>query len=233
MTKQELINKIKKSKMELSFDNFFENNPEYIDDRDIMQAIVSRDGSNILKLPIKYQNDIDIAKIAVITTPSSFKYLSPVLTQNRAFILTLIKQDGSLLEYCSNILKNDKDIVLAAINNHGTHIYYASDILRENISLALKAVLQDKAAYFDIGSAAKKHPVIEWLALKSLPYPTIQLDKIKDLISKHEADFLKPDPVIDALIQDSPEYVPLLADYIELKYNPYMPTSVDTIVYTD
>lgn len=85
--------------------------------REEVIAAVKKTGADIALANVKFRNDKEIAKIAVINFAYSYTYISKNLQNNKEIALLAIKGDGSLLFKMHNLLKNDREIVVLSLTN--------------------------------------------------------------------------------------------------------------------
>ena len=102
-------------------------------DFDIVSKAVTQNGLALEYASDSLKNDFDIVSKAVNQNPVVIKHIL-----NNELILTMIKNNGLILEFISYDLQN-KEIVLEAINNNGIAINYVSPTLIKN-SLITKAI---------------------------------------------------------------------------------------------
>jgi hypothetical protein len=67
---------------------------------------------------------------------------------NKAYVLTVVTQDGAALKYASPELQGDKEVVLAAVTQYGRALRYASPELQGDKEVVLAAVTQDGLALY-------------------------------------------------------------------------------------
>lgn len=92
-----------------------ENEKIRIDNEEIMQKLVEKDGWYL-------------------------EHASEKLKDNKKIVLEAVKNKGRALTFASNRLKDDEEIVLAAIENSYDSLAYASEILRNDKDIVLKVV---------------------------------------------------------------------------------------------
>ena len=95
------------------------------------------------KLPEKARANCRVALAAVTRDSDSFKYASPVLQADRAFVLDSCRRNGLVLAFVCALFQADREIVLAAVKQHGHALQHASLSLRADKEVVLAAVTRD------------------------------------------------------------------------------------------
>lgn len=108
---------------------------------------VSENGWNILKLPVEFQLDEEIAFLALKKDDSFkldlFSKLPRVLKNNKEFALKAIKFDCFNYKYLPKKLQKDKELALATVKQEGQLFENIPFDLREDIDISRAAALND------------------------------------------------------------------------------------------
>jgi hypothetical protein len=129
--------------------------PTLKDDREFCLTAVKSDGANIQYVSERLLKDIELVEEAFINSRGLNLFVQDhrlgVFSDNKEFILKLIKNGAAPLDYVSNNLKDDIDIVISAVANNGSQLKFASDRLKDNQQIILKAIEND-SKYFEYAS---------------------------------------------------------------------------------
>lgn len=139
----------------------------YYDEEIVRKSVISN-ADSYEDIPIKYQENKDIATIAV-KNGYPVDELHESLRNDRSLILTSVTYNGKYL-YRYNEYQNDLEIVLAAVRSNGLALEYASDELK-NYKYVVKAAVTNVAEALTFASSDIKHDdefIIE--LLKVNPY---------------------------------------------------------------
>ena len=102
--------------------------------------------SMFAKMPAKARASRRVALAAVKSHSASFKYASPALQADRAFVLDCCRRNGFVLEYVCAVFQADREIVLGAVKQHGYALQYASFSLTSDKEVVLAAVRSNSSA---------------------------------------------------------------------------------------
>jgi len=124
MSKEALIEDISQNTFAYSFAT-----PELKRDKDVVLALVSKDGNSLQKVPYELRRDRDVIMAAVSEKGTALKYaLSPI---DRDVFMAAIMQNGMALESAPE-LKSDEEAVMTAILQNGNALRWASPELRRD-----------------------------------------------------------------------------------------------------
>jgi hypothetical protein len=68
------------------------------------------------------------------------------IKEDRAFVLSIVKEDGQGLAFAAEPLKNDREIVLAAVTQKPSSLRFASESLKNDREIVLAAVRKNASA---------------------------------------------------------------------------------------
>ena len=98
---------------------------------------------------IKYNNDKNIALIAVSKNGLALKYVSDSLKNDFHVVFTAVSQNGLALQFSSDSMKNNATIVHTAVKQCGLALRYAPQF-NTNIHIALDAVKSHRYGFIYI-----------------------------------------------------------------------------------
>lgn len=78
----------------------------------------------------------------------SFQFVSPVLKEDREFVLEMLKINGLVLEYVSPEFQADRELVLEAVKQNVSALEYASPKLKADREFILEVVETEKAKIY-------------------------------------------------------------------------------------
>lgn len=149
MNRKEILDLIK---TENSGYHFTRANDELKNDYSFIKEALSIDGQLLEYVDAKYQDDINLVKIAVKTRKikiafnTALQYASLRLRDNKEVVLEAVKTNGFALQYASLRLRDDLEVVLAAVDNYGQALQWASEKLRKDEFVAKMAIHNDPDA---------------------------------------------------------------------------------------
>jgi len=124
MNKETLIEDISQNTFAYAFAT-----PELKRDKDVVLALVTKDGNSLQKIPYELRRDRDVIMAAVRQNGTALRYaLSPI---DRDIFMTAIMQNGMALESAPE-LKSDEEAVMTAILQNGNALRWASPELRRD-----------------------------------------------------------------------------------------------------
>ena len=103
-------------------------------------------------MPAKARASRRIALAAVTCDSTSFRYASPALQADRAFVLACCQRNCYVLEMVCASFQADREIVLAAVTQQGDALKYASSSLRADKEVVLAAVRSNSSAIISAAS---------------------------------------------------------------------------------
>ena len=113
---------------------------------DTIYSQIGFNSSCFEKLPAKARASCRVALAAVALDFLSFKYASPVLQADRAFVLNSCQRNGFVLAFVCDSFQADREIVLTAVKQHGQALRYANLSLRADKEVVLAAVRHTSTA---------------------------------------------------------------------------------------
>ena len=141
------------------------------------------------------------------------KAIRPSLTEDKEFVLELVKIDGTNLHVVSDALKGDKHVVLVAANETASAILFMAPALKNDQSFVIKLVEADglRLKYFDWRWKSDEKVVLTAVRQNgnALSYASRALKNNKDVVTaavmqdvkalEHASDFIQGDPTIKYL----------------------------------
>jgi hypothetical protein len=109
-------------------------------DKDIVLAVVQKDGMALQYASEDLRKDRDVVLAAVTQNGLAFRQASIELKADREIFLAAMQQNGLALRYAPDHFKAVKDIVLAAVQQNGEALKFATDDLRKDREIVLAAV---------------------------------------------------------------------------------------------
>jgi hypothetical protein len=126
--------------------------------------------------PITFSNDVIISDIPdeikehahikpkiteiCIKFPYIFKDLSDNMKQDYGYILSLVSQNGNILQYLTKEQQNDYNIVMGAVAQNGNTLQHVSKTLKNNKDIVLTAVIQNSDALYYASEELKNNYAI-------------------------------------------------------------------------
>ena len=149
-------------------DGLFECIPErYRMDRNVILALVAKNGVELCYIPEPLRNDREVVLTAINNTGQALRYASDDLRNDYDVVLAAVTQDGSALEYASKILQNNKTIVCAAVSNSEHALQYASKELRHDFDVVLTAVTRNGSVLAFVPEVLRNNKQIALSAVSS------------------------------------------------------------------
>ena len=124
---------IKKNRMAFVYvDDSLKNDYEFV------RRVINENGRVIELLPDKLRNEKQLVLEAAVQKHNwPTCYTDPSLWENRDFVLSELRKDGTALECAADYLKRDREIVLTAVRQHRWALRYADLSLRKDASIVL------------------------------------------------------------------------------------------------
>ncbi|MGR3951715.1 MAG: DUF4116 domain-containing protein [Chlamydia sp.] len=129
-----------------------ENNPNAIqyagaaikDNRAFMLPLVQRNGLLLQYASEELKKDLKFVSAACQNNPGALQYAHhDFIRKSSLDMISLVEQNGLLLQYASDDLKNDDEVVFNACQNNPTAIQFASDRMRDSDRTMRYLVLHD------------------------------------------------------------------------------------------
>jgi len=102
-------------------------------DKDVVMAAVSKDGSALEFASDDLKNDKEVVMAAVSNDGRALRYASEDLQNDKEVVMAALSNDGRALEYASDDFKNDKEVVMTAVSECGMALEYASDDFKKDV----------------------------------------------------------------------------------------------------
>ena len=109
------------------------------DASDIVVEALRNDGNALHFVPRDHQTEA-VVKAAVSSTPTALRHA------RRDLAMSLLRQDGALLQHCTEDLRGDDTAVLAAVSSYGRALQFAEESLRCREDIANAALARDPHA---------------------------------------------------------------------------------------
>ena len=175
--------------------------PEWMKaNRDIMMAVVKRNGCALKYASNEVKADRDIVMAAVKQDGYwALRHASVELKSDRDFVLEAVKQDGRALGCASDEIKADRDIVMEAVKQDGSALRFASVELKADRGIVREAVKRDGSAlgYASVELNADRDIVMEAVKQdgRALQHASAELKADRDIViaqEENEEDSKKP-----------------------------------------
>ena len=143
--------------------------PEFRADREIVLTAVRQFPVTWRDANAAYQNDPEIARLALVRAPYLVRWLSPALRQDIAFIQSVIAENNEVLSYLPEYL-GVRDFCLALFSNYPmvrNALRYASPACRADSAVVRAAVAYDGAAIKFAAPHLRADPELAAVALTS------------------------------------------------------------------
>lgn len=179
----------------------------------------------------------------------ALRYADKRITDDKEFILKVVKQNGLSLRYVNETLSNDKEVVLAAINQNGDSFCFAHPDLKKDRELALIAVSNEPHAIEGIHNDLKKDKEIALIGLdgkgwrfqyiahelrfdKEFVLAVVKSSKVEKTKSTLRSEFHALDNDMIDYVLDTLEAEKIEAEKIEIKktkgkHSKYAPSSAN------
>ena len=155
--------------------------------REFTVVAVAQKGE-FFKFATYFQEDEEIALIAIQQDAAAFHFCTSHLKQNGDFILKALQKNGLVLQCTSPSCQADKAMVLAAVQQNGDALRFASEELRDDKAIILAAVRQKGTALQYASEHRRYNTEIILAALQQNPeawnYVPRLLREDKQLITK-------------------------------------------------
>lgn len=112
---------------ELVEDGIFIRKSKYIDDREVILALVKTNGIFLAYASSAFRSDREIVLTAVSNYGGAMEYTYPKLIGDYEIVLTALQNDGLVLEYVMDELRASPEIILQAVINEGYALHYVRD----------------------------------------------------------------------------------------------------------
>lgn len=143
---------------------------ELQDDKDIVKAAAAKDRNALKYASERVRNDKKTIMVAVTQFGYALKFASKGLQDNDDIVMAAVMRDGHALAFASKRLKNDKETVLAAINQIELALLYASDELKDDREVVMAAIAKEGSVIEYASERLQKDQAI--LAAKDTAFPT-------------------------------------------------------------
>lgn len=117
------------------------------EDREVVLAAVTNDGSALEAASPVLWSDFEIVKTGVLSSFVALRCASEELKDNKEIVMAAVLGDPRALAFASLRLKNDREVVLGAVSTRGRALQYASLDLRCDREVLLTAFNNDGSAY--------------------------------------------------------------------------------------
>lgn len=139
------------------------------DDEKLIVAALKKNGLLLKNLPEKYSTQKQYALLAVQSMPTSLKYVSNNLKDDKDVVLAAINTEDSegVLEYASSRLRDDYDLVYKAVSVDALNLEFASDRLRDDKTIVMAALKKFGGVLEDASERLQKDPELIKLAAEN------------------------------------------------------------------
>ena len=154
--------------------------------RDCVLKIVSENGLDLEYAPEELKNDVEVVQAAMAYDPTALQFATrdcvKLLLKNSAKdgVLTVVSENGMLLEYASEALKNDPDVVQTAVDSDPTALKFATKNCVLNI-VSKKGIL---LKYAPKGLNNDQEVVRASIKSNGIALQFASIDCVKELVSE-------------------------------------------------
>jgi hypothetical protein len=118
------------------FSNIMKNNQSLITSNLVLEIL--KEGYNFKDIIDKFQNNIIIAKTAIIFNAENIKYLSNEFKNNHDIITLTLESDGTLIRFLPKNIREDENYAKIAIkNDYNAFNYIGSDLRKQKNIISL------------------------------------------------------------------------------------------------
>lgn len=181
---------------------YFTYEKENCEKRDRVLYFLKGDGCKLSRLPLEWQDDFDIVKVALTNDGEAIRYASKRLQDNDELAWIVANSERSAgVEYLSKRLKMNKDLVKTALSNTGGSLAHFTEqngySWRKDYDCALAAVKNDGLAIQSVSMETKDYHQIALEAVSQ------NKQAVKHLLS---AEAFSPD-ILDILMSKDVFYL--------------------------
>lgn len=143
------------------------------DDIDVVMAAVLQDGMELQYASMRLQECAEVVRAACLTDGRALEFcpagpVRDVLVNNRAFILTVLRQNGGpMLRLVPEPLKSDRELLLEALA-HGMRFRYCPLQYQNDVEFLQQALSKKSSIYFDMN---RNLQAVESIALAAVTAP--------------------------------------------------------------
>lgn len=146
--------------------------PCQYENREVLMTLAAVDGNTFLWTST-HSEDVEVATIAVCTTPDIFKKLSMELRDSLEVATVAVSQRGAYLKFASQRLQGHRELVVAATLSCTSALIYAAESLRSDVEFVREIMCKTLEA--DRGHRARSFEFYSYsYALKMLNDPVIR-----------------------------------------------------------
>lgn len=139
---------------------------------EIVEEALKNNGLSLYYASPKFKNDIEYVEIAVKQNGNALKH-SPEFQDNYDIAMLAVTSTGEALRFVSDNLKNNQEIVMTSLRSYGLALRFASEDLKRNYDVVMLAIERDGMALEFVPEEMKiKHP--EFVAIAILNNPEAQ-----------------------------------------------------------